>query len=142
LESPASAVSYTRQVEPLLRARCQGCHQPAKAQGGVELTSIAGILSAGDSGVHAVVPGRPDESELLRQITAIDGAAAMPKDSAPLSDADVRIIREWIAGGAVSDEPSQGPTIGPNNPPTYSRPPVITSLAYSPDGKFLASSGF
>jgi len=137
-----STVSYSRQIEPILRAKCQGCHQPAKAQGGYELISFAGLLSAGDSGVTAVVPGQPDASELLRQITSVDGAAAMPKDAPALSEADVGLIRDWILGGAVDDTTSQGPSINPQNPPKYSRPPVITSLAYSPDGKYLASSGF
>lgn len=141
-KSSEAAISYSQKIEPILRAKCQGCHQPAKALGGYELTSLRGLLSAGDSGMPAVVPGKPNESELLRMITPIDGMAAMPKDSAALSDVEVSSIRQWIAEGAVQDTAPRGPTIDPKNPPTYSRPPVVAALAYSPDGKYLASSGF
>lgn len=135
-------VSYSQQVAPILRAKCQGCHQPAKAQGSYELTTFSGLFSAGDSGNPAIVSGQPDASELVRQIVPVDGSAAMPKESAPLSETEIDLIRNWIAQGAVNDTSDLGSTINPQHPPTYSRPPVITSLAYSPDGNYLASSGF
>lgn len=140
-ESP-STISFSRQIEPILRSRCHGCHQPAKAQGGYQLTTYTGLLSAGESGSDAVVPGHPEESELIRQILPIDGIAAMPKGSSALNQSEIELIREWIAGGALDDSPAADPGYGPGNPPEYSRPPVITSMAYSPNGNYLASSGF
>lgn len=135
-------VSFTKQIEPILRAKCQGCHQPAKAQGGYVLTEFDKLLTAGESGQHAIVPGKPDESELIRQIAIVDGKAAMPKQAAPLSAADIELIRKWIAEGAVNDSKPTGPKFNAQNPPTYTRPPVITTLSYSPDGKWMAVNGF
>src|SRR5688572_18193466 len=62
-------VSYQREIVPILRAHCQGCHQPARAEGGVDLTSRTGLFAEGDSGVAIVTPGQVDASELLAQIT-------------------------------------------------------------------------
>ncbi|NCX99671.1 MAG: hypothetical protein EBX35_14125, partial [Planctomycetia bacterium] len=47
---PPPAVSYFRDVRPLFQARCQGCHQPAKAEGGYVMTGVPRMLAAGDSG--------------------------------------------------------------------------------------------
>src|SRR5688572_13219012 len=77
-ETPA-AVSYYRDVRPILQANCQGCHQPAKAGGSLEMTAHASLLAAGESGSLAIVPGKPDESYLIEQITPADGEAAMPQ---------------------------------------------------------------
>jgi WD40 repeat protein len=139
LENP---VSFAKEIQPILKAKCQGCHQPAKAQGGYVLTDFSKLLLAGESGTIAVVPGKPEASELIRQITAVDGKAAMPKNAAPLSTADVDLVRRWIAEGAVNDSKETGTKYDAQNPPTYKRPPVVTALAHSPDGKWLAVNGF
>ncbi len=65
---PAPA-SYVRDVLPILQANCQGCHQPAKASGKLEMTAFKSLLAGGESGMPAIVPGKPDESYLIEQIT-------------------------------------------------------------------------
>src|SRR5262245_30513842 len=67
--APGDKVSYYKQVRPILQGQCQGCHQPAKAGGGYVMTSFAKLLAGGDSKAEAVVPGKPDESNLLDLIT-------------------------------------------------------------------------
>src|SRR6185436_13948457 len=75
-----TAVSYHAAILPLLQTNCQGCHQPAKASGKLDLTSFKNMLAAGESGSAALVPGKPDESYLLDQITPDKkGEAAMPQ---------------------------------------------------------------
>lgn len=140
--SSASQVSFSQQIAPLFRSHCQGCHQPAKAQGELVMTEIASLYAAGESGMPAVVPGKPDESYLIEQIVPHQGEAAMPKGDQPLAESDIDLIRRWIAEGAVDDSPPATPSYSANNPPQYQRPPLITALAYSSDGKWLAVSGF
>ncbi|MGN6133914.1 MAG: DUF1549 domain-containing protein, partial [Aureliella sp.] len=146
-DKPAEApeerkLSFARDVEPILRAQCQGCHQPAKPQGEFEMTNFARLLAGGESG-SAIVPGKPDESYLVELITPVDGQAEMPKKAAPLAAAEIETIRQWIRQGAVDDRPSNTqPLYSQDNPPKYSQPPVITTTAFSPDGKWLAVSGF
>lgn len=136
-------VSYARDVEPVLRSQCQGCHQPAKPQGQFEMTSFAHLLAGGESGTAAIVPGKPDESYLVELITPHDGKAEMPKKGPPLSDTEIDTIRQWITQGAIDDRPAGGqPLYSQDRPPVYVQPPVITSIAFSPNGKWLAVSGF
>ena len=136
-------VSYARSVEPLLRDKCQGCHQPAKPQGKYEMTSFARLVAGGESGAAAVVAGKPDESYLVELISVHDGKAQMPKKGEPLAASEIELIRKWISQGAVDDRSAvAGPLYSPERPPRYDQPPVITSVAFSPNGKWLAISGF
>jgi len=93
-------VDFPRQVEPILAKRCFACHGPDKAQGGLRLNSRKGALVDLDSGSHAIVPGKPDESELVRRITATDESQRMPPEGKPLSDDQIAVIRRWISEGA------------------------------------------
>ena len=139
-----ATISYAADVLPVLRARCLGCHQPAKAQGGYLMTDAAALQAGGESGEAAVVPGDADASYLLERITPdADGHAEMPPDGPPLSEGERDRIRRWIAGGAVDDSPADaGPRYDADHPPVYTRPPVVTSLDWSPDGATLAAAGF
>ncbi|MEX0642094.1 MAG: DUF1549 domain-containing protein, partial [Pirellulales bacterium] len=137
-----AAVSYSRDVLPIFQAHCQGCHQPAKASGALVMTVFKNLLDSGDSGSLAIVPGKPDESFLIDQITPVDGEAAMPQEGKPLADHEIALIRRWIEEGARDDTPADtSPPIDADHPPIYSGPPVITSLDWSPDGSLLAVAG-
>lgn len=141
--SPADKVSYYKQVRPIFQANCQGCHQPAKANGNYVMTAFDKLVGGGESGDKAIVPGKPDESSLLKQITPADGKAEMPKGKPPLAASDIELVRKWIAQGAVDDTPANAvQRYDVAHPPVYSRLPVITSLDYSPDGQLIAVAGF
>jgi WD40 repeat protein/mono/diheme cytochrome c family protein len=137
-------VSFHRQVRPILQANCQGCHQPAKAGGAYVMTDFERLTKGGESGEPAVVPGKPDESQLLAQVVPdADGKALMPKDKPALSPADIDILRRWIAEGAQDDTPANAlARYDQDHPPVYTRPPVIGAIAFSPDGALLAVAGF
>ncbi|WP_439631038.1 DUF1549 domain-containing protein [Gemmata sp.] len=141
----AGPVSFYKSVRPVLQAKCHGCHQPAKAQGGYVMTEFAKLLTTGDSGTKAVVPGKPKESELLRQITpdAKTHKALMPKNADALHESEVELIARWVAEGARDDTPANAAVhFDAEHPPTYTRPPVITGLDFAPDGRVLAVAGF
>jgi len=137
-------VSYYRQVRPIFQQHCQGCHQPAKDQGGFVMTDHASLLKPGNSNKPGVVAGHPETSLLFQQVTSQAGKPpAMPKGKDPLIDHDVNLIRRWIAQGAKDDSPPASKfVVDAEHPPAYVRPPVITSLSYSPDGQLLAVSGY
>jgi|688.fasta_scaffold35091_2 mono/diheme cytochrome c family protein len=142
-EAPAP-VSYHRQIRPIFQAHCQGCHQPAKAEGGYVMTDVPKMFGAGDSGSAGIVAGKPADSVLVSQITPdASGHAEMPKDGKPLAQADIELVSRWIAEGAQDDTPaSAGQKVDAAHPPVYTRQPVVTSLDFSPDGRLLAVSGF
>jgi WD40 repeat protein len=132
-------VSFYREVRPILRKRCQGCHQPANQGGKLVLTNYSAFKAGGAGGV-SFVPGKPQDSILMRFITG--DPPAMPKNQRPLPKSEVEVIRRWIAEGAKNDTPVIKDPIDQDHPPTYSTPPVVSALAYSPDGSQLAVSGF
>lgn len=136
-------VSYARDVRPILDAHCAGCHQPAKPRGGLDVTSIEQMLTGGDSG-PALVPGDSTRSPLALTITAHDGKAPlMPQDRDPLHEQAVERIRRWIEQGASDDTPHDLiDRVNADHPPVYSTPPIVTALAYSPDGSILAVCGY
>ncbi|MBW3600149.1 MAG: c-type cytochrome, partial [Planctomycetes bacterium] len=136
-------VSYYRDVRPIFQANCQGCHQPAKRGGEYEMTDFAHLIQGGESGDAAIVPGKPEESYLISQVTPDGGSAYMPKDKPPLKEAEIAKITLWVKQGAKDDSPmSTRPKFDMEHPPTYTLPPVITALDYSPDGSLLAVSGY
>jgi mono/diheme cytochrome c family protein len=96
----ADAVDFQRHVAPLLSACCVSCHSAGQAKGGLDLSSRAGALRGGENGA-SIVPGRPAESWLLDMIVSGDkGRPEMPAKGEPLSAAEVKLVREWIAAGA------------------------------------------
>ncbi len=137
-------VSYFKDVLPILRQKnCTGCHQPAKRGGEYEMTEFAALLKGGESGSAAVVPGHPGKSYLIEQITPKGGKADMPKDAAPLTDAQIATIRKWIEQGAKDDTPaSNRAQYDAEHPPIYVAPPVLKSIEYSPKGDLLAVGGY
>jgi WD40 repeat protein len=141
-------VSYFKQIRPIFQAHCQGCHQPAKAKGGYVMTDFVKMLHGGESaekGEVAIVAKDPDKSLLVHQITPPSSGeqAEMPPKKAPLFEKDIVLIRRWIAEGAADDTPANArQRIDADHPPIYHRPPVITSIDFSPDGTLLAVAGF
>ena len=138
--APARPISFYRQVRPILQRHCSGCHQPAKQGGSLQLISYDLFKKGGETGPSFVV-GNPDESNIVKQISG--AKPEMPLNSDPLTPKQVGTIRDWIAQGAVDDTPAAAKDdISSENPPTYTSSPVITALAYSPDSKLLAVSGY
>ena len=67
---------------------------------------------------------------------------SMPKEGDPLSKAEVALIERWILAGAVDDTPADAGSFKLAAVPTYAAPPVISALAFSPEGSVLAVSGY
>jgi WD40 repeat protein len=142
-QKPAGTIGYFRDIRPILQVHCQGCHQPAKAMGEYVMTNLEGLFKGGESEQPAVVPGKPDESNLVAQITPKDGKSEMPKDKEPLAEDQIKRIRQWIAEGAQDDTPMSVRTvIDMEHPPAYEAAPVLTALDFSPDDTLLAVSGY
>lgn len=82
-----------KDVMVVLRKHCTECHGAGKAQGRVDVTSVAKMMT---SKGKVLVPGKPDESDLYTSITERE----MPKDRPRPTDAELAVIRNWILGGA------------------------------------------
>ncbi len=137
-------VSYYEHVRPVFQAKCQGCHQPAKAKADYIMTEVAKLIAGGETS-PVVVPTKPHESYLVELVTKQPGEERpeMPPKDEPLTDYELKLVTKWIEQGAKDDTPENArQRYTRENPPQYAEPPVITSLDFSPDGKYLAVSGF
>ncbi len=95
-----TAVDFDREIQPLLTSRCLKCHGGDEPQAGLQFTDRDRATAALDSGRHAIVRGRPDESELIRRVSSDDPDERMPSQGEPLSGAEIDLLRRWIAAGA------------------------------------------
>lgn len=106
--SPAFAegkIDFNRDVRPILSDNCFACHGPdkGKIKGELRLDDRNLALKGGESDGPAIVPGKPDESSILKRIVTKDEDDHMPpKASAkpPLTSKQVATLRQWIAEGA------------------------------------------
>lgn len=131
-----SAVSFHREIAPILRQHCLGCHHPGKKKGDLDLSSVEAMRSGGRHG-PAFVPGHSATSLLVTEVSGAD--PAMPKEGTRLSPAQVGLLEEWIRQGGNDDSPPPPPER--TTPPVYQSRPVLESVAYSPDGQWLVVGG-
>lgn len=136
-------VSFSKRVAPILSESCAGCHRPGKLKGKLDLTTYAGLRAGGKTG-PALVAGEPDKSLLVQQVTGPD--PQMPDKGDPLSSDQVALIARWIREGAKDDTPAVASAGGagaslPAHPATYKIAPVVTALAFAPDGQRLVVAG-
>ncbi len=96
-----AAVDYERDVQPLLKKRCYGCHGPAVQMSHLRLDRRANLLAGGESGVAAIEPGHSARSLLIRYVSGSDAKLVMPPKGPRLSAEDVALLKEWIDAGAV-----------------------------------------
>ena len=91
---------FEKKVRPVLVEHCYSCHseQAGKRKGGFVLDSRDGLRKGGDSG-PALVPGRPEQSRLIRAVRHTSEDLKMPPKGR-LSDAAIADLEAWVRMGA------------------------------------------
>lgn len=106
-QAAPTAPDFNSEVRPILSRYCLKCHGPDDKgrKGKLRLDTLEGATAAAKSGSIAVVPGKPDESELCVRILSSDKEEVMPppdtKQSLTAEQKD--ILKRWIASGAKYD---------------------------------------
>jgi mono/diheme cytochrome c family protein len=93
-------IDFTRDVWPILEARCVSCHGQQKEKSGVRLDQRDTAMAGGESG-KIIVPGNSSASRLIQRVTHPDKTQRMPLKGEPLADKQIAVLRAWIDGGAV-----------------------------------------
>jgi hypothetical protein len=109
--APAAAPSaqshdvFETKIRPLLAANCYACHAES-ATAGLRVDSREGLLRGGESG-PAIVPGKPEESTLIKAVRHAEGFPKMPRGRAKLQASDIDLLVEWVRGGAIWPLPTE-----------------------------------
>ena len=102
----AAVPDFNRDIRPILSNNCFHCHGPDDkerkgGEHGLRLDTADGAaIDLG--GYKAIVPGKPDESELLKRLVSTDEDEFMPprKTGKKLTAKEIGLVREWIKAGA------------------------------------------
>jgi mono/diheme cytochrome c family protein len=95
-DSSIASVFYESAIAEIVTSRCATCHDANRREGGLDLSSTAGLVAGGDSG-SVIDRERPEEGLLFRHITA---GEMPPEDEKPLTAEQIAAIRAWIIAGA------------------------------------------
>src|SRR6478609_7679710 len=99
---------YNWDVRPILSQNCFACHGNGKQRAGLRLdvSKVAFGELPETKGKHAIVPGNPRKSEIIRRITSSDASVRMPPEETHkvLTPREVAILERWIKQGAKYKE--------------------------------------
>ena len=91
------AVSYEKDVLPIFKASCVSCHKADKKKGKLDMSTYADLRKGGKQG-DPIKPGDPAKSLIVEMISGKE--PEMPEKGDKLTDAQVKVISDWIQQGA------------------------------------------
>ncbi|MCP4853613.1 MAG: DUF1553 domain-containing protein [Fuerstiella sp.] len=100
---------FHNQILPILREHCLRCHGK-KTRGGLKLNTRKLALRGGDSKIPAIVPGKPEASELIVRIRSRDEDLRMPPTGDGLSTEQCAALEQWVQSGAAWPAPPVDPS--------------------------------
>ena len=91
-------MDFDRDIRPVLSDRCYICHGPDSNTREADLR-----LDIKEDAFEVLVPGQPEESEILRRILSADPDEVMPPPESNLSVSaeEKQLISDWISEGAT-----------------------------------------
>ena len=127
-------VSWFKDVTPIFKRSCNGCHNPNKTKGGVDTSTYALFAKPGKNGPNYIV-GDPAKSILITEVGGKE--PSMPKEGDPLSPAEVALLERWIREGAKDDTPADAYST------RITAPPAICGVVFQPGQfSFVRAKGF
>ncbi|MCB0586955.1 MAG: chitobiase/beta-hexosaminidase C-terminal domain-containing protein, partial [Phaeodactylibacter sp.] len=99
-----TANAYEAVIAPILKEKCNGCHNPSKAKGQLVMTTPDGLMAGGKNG-PVFDTDRAEESEFLRRVhlPAEEKKHMPPKGKKQLSTEEIQLLEWWINNGACFD---------------------------------------
>ncbi len=101
-DDPAGIAFFEQKIRPVLAEHCYECHstKAKKLKSGLYLDSKAGWQKGGDAGKPVIIPGKPEESLLLRTVLHLEADMEMPPKKPKLPAAVLADLTAWIKMGA------------------------------------------
>lgn len=92
---------FETNIRPLLFKHCYECHshERGESEGELFLDSAEAMRKGGTQGAM-LVPGKPEQSLLMRVVSYRDGHLQMPPQG-KLPEAEIAMLRKWIEDGAI-----------------------------------------
>ena len=132
----AQAQDYHRDIAPIFRTYCAGCHNDADLDSDFSMETYAKLRKGGEKGDPL------NADALMRKKLEATGKGKMPpKDEAQLPPEEMATLKKWIAAGApgpVEDVSLFKSLAVPKIPAGASAKQPVTGAAFSPDGTLLA----
>ncbi|MGD0628237.1 MAG: DUF1553 domain-containing protein [Terracidiphilus sp.] len=103
----AQHLDFNQDVQPILASNCFSCHgpDPEMRKAGLRLDLEESAFKKRPGHPDAIVPGHPEQSELIKRIESRDPHHLMPQnaqgEAMPMRAADIAVLREWVKEGAV-----------------------------------------
>lgn len=96
-------VRFSRDIAPIFVENCVGCHGAGQRPSGrLDINRFSAMLRGGESG-PPVLPGKAEESLLIKKLLGTGGGQRMPLRKEPLSEEQMKLITTWISEGATFD---------------------------------------
>jgi mono/diheme cytochrome c family protein len=92
----ADPVDYKKEIKPVLQERCYACHGALAQKSKLRVDSGANMLKRG-----VIVPGKPEESELIARVSSEDDETRMPPEGHALKPEQIAKLKAWIEQGAT-----------------------------------------
>src|SRR6266511_1318412 len=105
-QTPAR-VDFVRDVQPILRQQCYGCHGPTQQMNGFRLDRRREAMRGGT--IAVIGPGNSDGSRLYQRLIGHQYGPQMPPTGA-LRPEHTKVIKDWIDQGAVWPDEASGET--------------------------------
>ncbi len=136
----AATVDFERDILPIFRRACFGCHGPEKQKSGYRLDVRQVALTGGDGYAPNVVPGSASSSPLVEFIEG-KGDLSMPPEGPRLAAREVDLVRAWIDQGAVWPDALAGGVADLTDWWSFRRlvRPAVPSAAMHPVDAFVAA---
>jgi mono/diheme cytochrome c family protein len=103
----ARLVDFNQDVQPILASRCFSCHgpDPEMRKAGLRLDLGESAMKKRPGHPDAIVPGHPEQSELIKRIESKDPHYLMPQNpqgqAKRMSADEIATLKEWVSEGAV-----------------------------------------
>ncbi|MDA8632741.1 DUF1553 domain-containing protein [Verrucomicrobiales bacterium] len=136
----AKEIDFSRDVLPILSDKCFQCHGPDKKtrEADLRLDTFRGAITD-LGGYAALVPEKPDKSELIFRIDDKEDPMPPRKTHLTLTEAEKQVLREWIReGGEYTEHWSFVPPVRPEIPTKKFGPHPIDAFI----GTRLEKEGF